>query len=132
MTITRAIGSVCNAIVVQIVNALKFSKIHPNVLTLIGLLINLGAAYYLATGGFFAAGWIITGAAIFDMVDGRVALKVALFNNVAIHNRQRANPRPHTELRQMRTQRPATNQQHTRSTNPRLAFRPDVRKQLLA
>jgi CDP-diacylglycerol--glycerol-3-phosphate 3-phosphatidyltransferase len=73
MTITRAIGSVCNTIISLIVNAFKFSKIHPNVLTLIGLLINIGAAYYLAVGRFFVAGWIITGAAIFDMVDGRVA-----------------------------------------------------------
>jgi CDP-diacylglycerol--glycerol-3-phosphate 3-phosphatidyltransferase len=47
--------------------------IHPNALTFIGLVINIIGAYYLAHGRFFAAGWIITFAAIFDMIDGRVA-----------------------------------------------------------
>jgi CDP-diacylglycerol--glycerol-3-phosphate 3-phosphatidyltransferase len=73
MTFTRAIGRGCNTIVSAIVRGLALARIHPNHLTLVGLLINLVAAYYLAKGRFFAAGWIITGAAIFDMVDGRVA-----------------------------------------------------------
>jgi CDP-diacylglycerol---glycerol-3-phosphate 3-phosphatidyltransferase len=73
MTYTRAIGKVCDRIVVLIVRGLALSKIHPNALTLIGLLINIVAAVLLASGRFWAAGWVITGAAIFDMVDGRVA-----------------------------------------------------------
>jgi len=73
MTYTRAIGLVCDRIITRIVRGLALSKIHPNVLTLIGLLINVIAAVLLGTGRFFAAGWVITGGALFDMVDGRVA-----------------------------------------------------------
>ena len=73
MTMTRAIGAVCDPIISGIVRTINFFGIHPNVLTLVGLVINVIGAYYLAIGSFFAAGWIITGAAIFDMIDGRVA-----------------------------------------------------------
>ncbi len=73
MTVTRAIGHSCDKIVQLIVRGLALSKIHPNVLTLIGLMINVCAAVLLGVGNFWAAGWVITGAAIFDMVDGRVA-----------------------------------------------------------
>src|SRR4051812_23752201 len=73
MTITGAIGAACDPIVSAIVRVMNFFGIHPNVLTAVGLLINIVGAYYLAMGSFFAAGWIITGAAIFDMIDGRVA-----------------------------------------------------------
>jgi CDP-diacylglycerol--glycerol-3-phosphate 3-phosphatidyltransferase len=57
----------------MIVRALALSKIHPNYLTLIGLLINVGAAWLLAVGQFRWAGVVIIGAGLFDMVDGRVA-----------------------------------------------------------
>jgi len=73
MTFTSMIGASCNKVVVMIVRLLTVLKIHPNSLTLIGLFINIAAAVLLAQGRFFAAGWVITGAAIFDMVDGRVA-----------------------------------------------------------
>lgn len=73
MTITRAIGVSCNKIIMLIVRGLALSRIHPNVLTFIGLLINIYAAYLLASGRFLAAGLVIIGAGIFDMVDGRVA-----------------------------------------------------------
>lgn len=73
MTVTRAIGSGCNAIIRLIVRGLALSKIHPNVLTFIGLLINIWGAILLARGQFFNAGLVIVGAGIFDMVDGRVA-----------------------------------------------------------
>lgn len=73
MTFTSLIGSSCNKVVVMIVRLLTALKIHPNALTLIGLVINIIAAVMLAQGRFFTAGWVITGAAIFDMVDGRVA-----------------------------------------------------------
>ncbi|MDX2151448.1 MAG: CDP-alcohol phosphatidyltransferase family protein [Bryobacteraceae bacterium] len=73
MTYTSAIGKACNWVIRAIVRALALSRIHPNVLTFIGLLINIWAAVLLGTGRFFAAGLVITGAAIFDMVDGRVA-----------------------------------------------------------
>ncbi len=73
MTYTHAIGIACNKVIVRIVRALALSKIHPNVLTFIGLLINIGAAVLLAFGQFRWAGVVIIGAGLFDMVDGRVA-----------------------------------------------------------
>jgi CDP-diacylglycerol--glycerol-3-phosphate 3-phosphatidyltransferase len=73
MTFTRAIGIACNKVIRLIVRGLALSKIHPNVLTFIGLLINIVAAALLAVGRFRAAGFVIIGAGLFDMVDGRVA-----------------------------------------------------------
>lgn len=73
MTYTRAIGLACNRLITLIVRWLALSRIHPNVLTFIGLVINAVAALLLARGKFFAAGLVIILAAIFDMVDGRVA-----------------------------------------------------------
>jgi CDP-diacylglycerol--glycerol-3-phosphate 3-phosphatidyltransferase len=73
MTYTRAIGVACNSVIRLIVRALALSRIHPNALTFIGLLINIGAAVLLARGYFVYAGLVIIGAGIFDMVDGRVA-----------------------------------------------------------
>jgi CDP-diacylglycerol---glycerol-3-phosphate 3-phosphatidyltransferase len=73
MTITRAIGQGCNQIILLIVRGLALSKIHPNMLTFIGLLINVYAAVLLGRGEFFAGGLVVLGAGLFDMVDGRVA-----------------------------------------------------------
>ncbi len=73
MTITRAIGVGAGKILFWIVRALALSKIHPNVLTFLGLLINIYAAWLLGRGQFFYAGLVIIGAGLFDMVDGRVA-----------------------------------------------------------
>src|SRR6202451_737849 len=73
MTYTRAIGIACDKIIRLIVHGLALSKIHPNVLTFLGLLINIAAAVLLAAGRFRAAGFVIIGACVFDMVDGRVA-----------------------------------------------------------
>jgi CDP-diacylglycerol---glycerol-3-phosphate 3-phosphatidyltransferase len=73
MTYTRAIGLGANTIIKLIVRGLALSKINPNVLTFIGLLINMVAAAFLAVGSFRIAGGIIIFAGVFDMVDGRVA-----------------------------------------------------------
>ena len=73
ITFTRAIGIACDKIIRLIVHGLALSKIHPNVLTLFGLLINIAAAVLLAAGRFRAAGFVIIGAGLFDMVDSRVA-----------------------------------------------------------
>jgi CDP-diacylglycerol--glycerol-3-phosphate 3-phosphatidyltransferase len=73
MTYTRAIGIACDKVILLIVRALALSRIHPNVLTFIGLVINAVAAALLASGRFMTAGFVIIGAGIFDMVDGRVA-----------------------------------------------------------
>ncbi len=73
MTFTRAIGLGCGAIIGRIVRALALSRIHPNVLTFIGLVINIVAAFLFAAGHFRWAGGVVVLAGLFDMVDGRVA-----------------------------------------------------------
>jgi len=73
MTYTRAIGLGANKVIRMIVRGLALSKINPNVLTFLGLVINIVAATFLAIGNFRLAGGIIIFAGLFDMVDGRVA-----------------------------------------------------------
>ena len=73
MTYTRAIGIGAGRILYWIVRGLALSRIHPNALTFIGLLINIYAAYLLGSGKFLYAGLVIIAAGLFDMVDGRVA-----------------------------------------------------------
>jgi CDP-diacylglycerol---glycerol-3-phosphate 3-phosphatidyltransferase len=73
MTYTRLIGITFGWVIDRIVRMLALSKIHPNVLTFVGLLINIWAAFLFASGKMFAAGLVVVGASVFDMVDGRVA-----------------------------------------------------------
>ena len=82
MTVTGGIGKACGAIIDRIVRWLALSRIHPNVLTFIGLVINIWAAWLFARAGsgsqdpavdFRWAGVVVIGAGLFDMVDGRVA-----------------------------------------------------------
>ncbi len=79
-TWTSAFGRACGVLLQSIVNGLSLTRISPNVLTFIGLLINTAAAVLFGLGNqhnyvrmFFFAGLVIIGAGIFDMVDGRVA-----------------------------------------------------------
>jgi CDP-diacylglycerol--glycerol-3-phosphate 3-phosphatidyltransferase len=73
MTFTGGIGRFFGAIINRIVRWLALSKIHPNVLTFIGLVINIWAAWLFSQGSFRWAGVVVIGAGLFDMVDGRVA-----------------------------------------------------------
>ena len=73
MTISRGIGAFCGKIIQGIVAALALSRIHPNVLTFFGLVINIWAAFLFAAGNFRWGGIVVIGAGLFDMVDGRVA-----------------------------------------------------------
>jgi CDP-diacylglycerol---glycerol-3-phosphate 3-phosphatidyltransferase len=73
MTYTRLIGITFGWVIDRIVRMLALSRIHPNALTFIGLLINIWAAFLFASGKMFAAGMVVVGASVFDMVDGRVA-----------------------------------------------------------
>src|SRR5690348_18282026 len=80
MTWTGAFGRGCRVLLHAIVRGLALTRISPNVLTFIGLVINIIAAVlfgYANSGNyqdmFFYAGLVIIGAGIFDMVDGRVA-----------------------------------------------------------
>ena len=73
MTVTKGIGMFFGRIINAIVSALALSKVHPNVLTFIGLVINVWVAFLFAAGRFTAGGFVLIGAGLFDMVDGRVA-----------------------------------------------------------
>jgi CDP-diacylglycerol--glycerol-3-phosphate 3-phosphatidyltransferase len=80
MTWTAAFGKGSSVLLYSIVRGLALTRISPNVLTFIGLLINVIAAFLFgyAKGDdhwrlFLYAGLVIIGAGIFDMVDGRVA-----------------------------------------------------------
>jgi CDP-diacylglycerol--glycerol-3-phosphate 3-phosphatidyltransferase len=72
-TITEWIGRVCGPLLNFIVRGLALTKIAPNYLTFIGLLINSGAAVAFGYGQFRWGAVIIFMAGIFDMTDGRVA-----------------------------------------------------------
>jgi CDP-diacylglycerol--glycerol-3-phosphate 3-phosphatidyltransferase len=73
MTYTRLIGITFGWMIERIVRWLALSRIHPNVLTFIGLVINIWAAWLFSRGKFVSAGVVVIGAGLFDMVDGRVA-----------------------------------------------------------
>src|SRR6266704_1787591 len=80
MSWTRSFGKACSVLLYAIVRGLALTRISPNVLTFMGLLINVIAAilFGYASGEdhwrmFLYAGLVIIGAGIFDMVDGRVA-----------------------------------------------------------
>src|ERR1700761_9013988 len=73
MTVTRVIGLFFGRIINAIVSALALSRVHPNVLTFLGLVINIWAAFLFAAGKFVPGGIVLIGAGLFDMVDGRVA-----------------------------------------------------------
>jgi CDP-diacylglycerol---glycerol-3-phosphate 3-phosphatidyltransferase len=81
MTWTNAVGKTCGVVLYKIVDGLALTRISPNALTFIGLLINVIAACFFGFASadndqaamFRYAGLVIIGAGIFDMVDGRVA-----------------------------------------------------------
>ncbi len=73
MPLTQAIGRGCGYILDRLVRALALSRIHPNALTFIGLVINIIAAWQFARGRFLAAGLVVLAAGVFDLVDGPVA-----------------------------------------------------------
>jgi len=80
LTWTSAFGKGSGWLLQKIVDGLALTRISPNALTFIGLLINIVAAIFFgfargnhAVRYFLYAGLVIIGAGIFDMVDGRVA-----------------------------------------------------------
>jgi len=72
-TITGQLGAGGKWIVDSIVEGLARLRVHPNILTFIGLVINIVAALMFARGLFFWAGLVVLFAGIFDIVDGEVA-----------------------------------------------------------
>lgn len=73
MTFTGAIGAICMFPLRAIIDASVALGIHPNLLTLIGVLVNIAAAFALAHDRFILAGVIMIVANIFDFIDGKVA-----------------------------------------------------------
>jgi CDP-diacylglycerol---glycerol-3-phosphate 3-phosphatidyltransferase len=80
MSWTSAFGRGCRVLLHAIVRGLALTRISPNVLTFLGLVINVIAAILFGQANpdnqarkFLYAGLVIIGAGIFDMVDGRVA-----------------------------------------------------------
>src|SRR5260370_40670442 len=80
MTWTSAVGRSSKWLLYKIVHGLALTRISPNALTFIGLLINVFAGFLFGFAKaenqqrmFLYAGLVIIAAGIFDMVDGRVA-----------------------------------------------------------
>jgi CDP-diacylglycerol--glycerol-3-phosphate 3-phosphatidyltransferase len=71
--ITKAIGAGGRWLLDKIVGALAATGINPNMLTLIGLVVNFWAAVLFATGLFKTAAIVILIAGFLDMLDGQVA-----------------------------------------------------------
>ena len=78
MTFTGLIGTICMFPLRAIIRACVVLRIHPNVLTFVGVLINVIAAWALATGRFVTAGGIMIAANIFDFIDGKVAREMGM------------------------------------------------------
>lgn len=78
MTFTGIIGTVCWLPLRAIIATCVALRIHPNVLTLVGVIINVGAAWALASGRFVLAGVVMIVANIFDFIDGKVAYRLDL------------------------------------------------------
>ena len=76
MTFTGLIGRICMFPLRAIIATCVALKIHPNVLTFVGVLINVAAAVALGLGRFVLAGVIMVVANIFDFIDGKVAVEL--------------------------------------------------------
>jgi CDP-diacylglycerol--glycerol-3-phosphate 3-phosphatidyltransferase len=78
MTFTGAIGAICMFPLRAIIATCVKLRVHPNVLTFVGVVINVMAAWALALGRFVLAGVIMIVANIFDFIDGKVAHELQL------------------------------------------------------
>jgi CDP-diacylglycerol--glycerol-3-phosphate 3-phosphatidyltransferase len=77
-TFTGAIGAICMFPLRAIIAVCVALRIHPNILTLVGVIINVGAAWALGYGRFTLAGFVMIVANIFDFIDGKVAFALKL------------------------------------------------------
>jgi phosphatidylglycerophosphate synthase len=76
MTFTGLIGRICWLPLRAIIATCVALRIHPNILTFVGVLINVAAAVALGFGRFVLAGVIMVVANIFDFIDGKVATEL--------------------------------------------------------
>ena len=68
-----SIGRAAQRIIDAIVRWLASGHINPNILTVIGVGINVGCGLLFGFGRFFSAGILLLVANLFDMLDGQVA-----------------------------------------------------------
>lgn len=68
-----SIGRGATRIIDAMVRWLAFSGANPNILTVIGVTINVGSGILFGFGEFFWAGVVLIVANLFDMLDGNVA-----------------------------------------------------------
>ena len=78
LTFTGIIGTICWFPLKAIIAVCVALRIHPNILTLVGVLINIGAAWAIGTHHFVLAGVVMICANIFDFIDGKVAHELHL------------------------------------------------------
>src|SRR5205809_3686879 len=77
-TFTGLVGAICMFPLRAIINLCVALRIHPNTLTLIGVIVNVGAAWALGFHRFGLAFVIMLVANIFDFIDGKVAHELQL------------------------------------------------------
>jgi CDP-diacylglycerol--glycerol-3-phosphate 3-phosphatidyltransferase len=68
-----SIGRLAQRIIDAIVRWLAHGHINPNILTVIGVSLNVGCGVLFGMGRFFSAGITLIVANLFDMLDGQVA-----------------------------------------------------------
>ena len=68
-----SIGRGAMRVINSMVRGLASAGVHPNILTTIGVSINVGCAVLFGFGEFFWAGIVLIVANLFDMLDGNVA-----------------------------------------------------------
>ena len=78
LTFTGIIGTICWLPLRAIIAICVALRIHPNVLTLVGVIINVGAGWALASRRFVLGGIVMIVANIFDFIDGKVAHQLHL------------------------------------------------------
>jgi CDP-diacylglycerol--glycerol-3-phosphate 3-phosphatidyltransferase len=71
--LSRTVGHRLDPVIAKIAKWIIRRPINPNLLTLAGLVLNGVAALLLAFGQWFAAGWVILGGGVCDLLDGAVA-----------------------------------------------------------
>jgi phosphatidylglycerophosphate synthase len=68
-----SIGRAAQRIIDAMVRWLAHGHINPNILTVIGVSLNVGCGLLFGMGRFFSAGIALIVANLFDMLDGQVA-----------------------------------------------------------
>jgi CDP-diacylglycerol--glycerol-3-phosphate 3-phosphatidyltransferase len=78
MTFTGAIGAICLLPLRGIIHLCVALRIHPNILTFTGVVVNVLAAWALAVNRFMTAFVLMVIANIFDFIDGKVAKELRM------------------------------------------------------